>query len=248
MPHRHAEGWYIYHVFNRAIDGLTIFESPEDYAYFEGLMAAACLRVPMRTLAYSLMPNHWHFVLWPYEDGDLPEFMHWLTSMHAHKWREQRQNIGRGHVYQGPYKNFPTQGDDHLLRLCRYVERNAKTANLVQRAEDWRWCSLWRRLHPDVLVGPALMLEWPVHRPTDWIEMVNEPQTEAEVNAIRVSITRGRPLGAPDWQQRVAKALGIEPTLRSKGRPRKAQPSGPEKTSQAGFLAARPSPTEIQPG
>jgi putative transposase len=47
-------------------------------------------------------------------------------------------------VYQGRFKSFPIQDDSHFLTVCRYVERNALRAELVGRAEDWRWGSLWR--------------------------------------------------------------------------------------------------------
>ena len=33
----------------------------------------------MRILSYCLMPNHWHFVLWPESDGDLGRFMQRMT-------------------------------------------------------------------------------------------------------------------------------------------------------------------------
>ncbi len=177
MPAREAPGDYIYHVLNRAIPGVRIFESPKDYRAFEELLAEACKQVPMRILAYCLMPNHWHLVLWPYNDGDLAKFMHWLTNTHAHRWRELRGNIGRGHLYQGRYRSFPVKGDDHLIRLCRYVERNAKRAGLVERAERWRWCSLWRRMHPSNDTALPTLTEWPVPRSGVWLDYVNETES-----------------------------------------------------------------------
>ena len=219
MPSRCAPGGYIYHVLNRAIPSAVLFETPEDYRAFERMIAQACEHVPMRILAYCLMPNHWHFVLWPYKDGDLAKFMHWLTSTHSHLWRSIRDTVGRGHLYQSRYKSFPVKDDFHLLRLCRYVERNARRANLVRRAEHWRWGSLWRRLHADITDGLPPLSDWPLGRPDNWIEIVNEPQTQAEIKAIRMSIARNRPLGSTAWQEQVAKALGIEHTLKPRGRP-----------------------------
>jgi hypothetical protein len=62
-------------------------------------------------------------------------------SLHAH-----RHTTGYGHIYQGRFKSFPIEEDESLLKVLRYVERNALRANLVERAQDWRWSSLWRRL------------------------------------------------------------------------------------------------------
>src|SRR5208337_3088457 len=95
-----------------------------------------------RLLAYCVMPNHWHLIVWPRQDGELSRFVGWLTLTHTQRWHAQRHTRGSGHVYQGRFKSFPVQGDEHFLTACRYVERNALRANLVERAEAWRWCSL----------------------------------------------------------------------------------------------------------
>lgn len=220
MPRRTAPGGLVYHVLNRAVSGLTLFEAPPDYRAFDRILAEACNRLAMRIFAYCLMPNHWHLVLQPYEDGDLSTYMHWVTLTHVMRWRLDRENLGRGHVYQGPFKAFAVKCDDHFFTLCRYVERNARSARLVERAEHWRWCSLWRRLHPEVTDGLPPLHEWPLPPPPDWIDLVNRPQTEKELDTLRRSMQRGCPFGPARWQKTTAQRLGLEYTLRARGRPR----------------------------
>ena len=41
-------------------------------------------------------------------------------------------------------KCFPVETEDYFYQVVRYVERNALRANLVERAESWRWSSLRR--------------------------------------------------------------------------------------------------------
>ena len=143
---RVAPGGVVFHVMNRANPGLVLFDSDGDYAAFESVLAEALEAFPrMRLLAYCAMPNHWHLVLWPRDDGDLGRFVQRLTVTHVRRWHEYRKTTGRGHVYQGTYKSFPVQNDAHLMTLCRYVERNALRAKMAKRAEDWRWSSLWLR-------------------------------------------------------------------------------------------------------
>jgi hypothetical protein len=43
---------------------------------------------------------------------------------------------------EGRHKMFRVQDDDHLRGALRYVERNALRAELVARAQDWKWSSL----------------------------------------------------------------------------------------------------------
>lgn len=146
----------------------------------------------MRICAYCLMSNHWHFVLWPEHDGDLAAFMQHLTNTHVKRWKEHRREIGFGHLYQGRYKSFPVQSDEYFYQVVRYVERNALRANLAERAELWPWSSLGCRARAN---SPAAVLShWPLVQPANWLEQVNEPQTESELRALRHCVARGTPL------------------------------------------------------
>src|SRR5256885_16689856 len=88
----------------------------------------------------------------------------WLAVTHTQRWHAFHETSGTGHLYQGRFKSFPVESDDeHFLCVSRYIERNALRANLVPRAEDWRWSSLWRRLHERggaAASAPLLLAEW----------------------------------------------------------------------------------------
>jgi len=218
-PHRAAEGGYVYHVLNRANARLTIFEDEADYEAFERVLIEAVERAETRLLAYCLMPNHWHLVVWPYQDGELSRFVGWLTLTHTQRWHAHRHSAGCGHVYQGRFKSFPIQEDDHFYAVARYVERNALRANLARKAQQWRWGSLfrWQRNSAE---DRQLLAAWPLPRQAGWIEHVNAPQTELELLAVRRSVQRGMPFGDEGWTQRAVRRLGLESTLRPRGRPK----------------------------
>lgn len=197
---------------------MQLFGKAGDYEAFEKVLSETLDKLPLRICSYCLMPNHWHFVVWPEEDGQLAAFLQRLSVTHARRWQEHRGRVGYGHVYQSRYKSFPVQTEDYFYQVARYVERNALRASLVERAEDWRWSSLWRREHgtPEQQLRFA---DWPV--PRNWKQLVNDPQTESEVAAIRRAVQRGRPFGDAAWACRTAKQLGLESTLRAPHRPRK---------------------------
>jgi putative transposase len=149
-----------------------------------------------------------------------------LTITHVRRWQEHRHYVGLGHVYQGRYKSFPVEEDEHFLAVARYVERNPLRANFVVRAEEWRWSSLWRRCRGNAEEN-RLLAAWPIEMPADWLERVNRADNAKELEALRHSVQRGRPYGAPDWQRRIAKRLGLESAYRSPGRPRVARDGDP---------------------
>jgi REP-associated tyrosine transposase len=216
---RIAPGGYVYHALNRAVARLPLFKKDRDYEAFIGVLDEALARHPIRILGYCVMPNHWHFVLWPKRDGELTSFLRWLTHTHTMRWHTHHRTLGSGHLYQGRFKAFPIQEDEHLYTVLRYVERNALRAGLVRRAEAWRWSSLWHRLQQQ---APEDRLSaWPVRLLRDWVAHVNRPQTEMEVEALRVAVNRGSPFGSETWQKQTAKRLGLDYTLRHRGRPKK---------------------------
>jgi putative transposase len=215
---RNAPGGLIYHVLNRANGRLRLFKKEDDFLAFERVLLLAHRRVPIRILDWCVMSNHWHLVLWPKEDGELTAFMRWLTLTHAQRWKHAHGMVGQGHLYQGRFKSFPIEQDEHLLTVLRYVERNPLRAGLTRRTEQWRWGSCHVRQNRSHELYPLLSV-WPVPRPSRWLETVNLPQSEADEKMVEESILRNRPAGSDAWTQRIAKALGLDQTLRARGRP-----------------------------
>ena len=223
MPRRPRGGCggLVFHVMNRGARRAVLFDDGRDYRAFAEVLREAGDRVPMRVLAYVLMPNHWHLVLWPLEDLHLSAYMAWATGTHARRWHLARGSAGTGALYQGRFKALPVKNDRHFLRVCRYVERNPVRAGLVARAEFWPWSSASEigrehgpRLHP-----------WPVARPADWCERINQPETEAELAKLRRS-PNGPPFGPKAWSRRMAGRLGWRTGLRGPGRPARSGRDG----------------------
>ncbi len=206
----------VFHVLNRGVGRMRIFDGDRDFAAWERVIEETLRVAPMRICAYCWMPNHWHLILWPQRDGDLSEFMQRMTNMHTQRWQRAKACVGNGHLYQGRFKSFPIESDEHFYSVVRYVERNALRAGLVDRAEKWLWGSLRRR----AIGPPAFLAEWPLPQPDGWEEYVNQPQTTAELEAIRRCLRRGSPYGGLDWTRQTAERLGLESTLRPRGRPR----------------------------
>jgi putative transposase len=217
---RASQANYCYHVLNRGNARAQVFHKDTDYASFVELIGAACQRRPMRVLGYCLMPNHFHLVLWPLGDGDLGTWMQWLMTSHVRRYH--RHYHSSGHVWQGRFKAFPIQEDDHLRAVLRYVERNPLRAGLVARAEDWPWSSL----HPAPVAAPSWLDPGPAPRGQGWVEEVNRIADDGELARLRRSVDRGAPFGSEAWAARAAVELGLESSLRARGRPRKISPEG----------------------
>ena len=208
----------IYHALNRGNARNKIFFKDADFEAFERVVQLGLEKYPVDLIAYQWMGNHWHMVISPQKDKAMSAFLGWVTMTHTQRYHAHNKTTGYGPVYQGRYKSFPVQHDDHFHTVGRYVQRNALTAKIVKRAEDYRWGSLWNWCGGDSVIQ---LSAWPVKRLPRWIERVNEPITKKEKTALQKCIQRGCPFGTKDSVATTAKEQGLEITLRPRGRPRK---------------------------
>jgi putative transposase len=213
-------GEEVYHVINRANGRLQIFNTDEDYELFEQLLLETKEVTDMRILAYEIMPNHWHLVLHPRDDGDLGLFMHRLSNAHTRKVHARTNTNGSGHLYQGRYKSFLVDSNNYLLAVIKYIERNAVRAKLAKRCEDWRWGSAWRRAF-GTAEQKKLLDSLPTELPDRYLQWVNAIDREEDLKAIRASVNKSTPYGKGRWIEKMVSKYNLEATLRPPGRPRK---------------------------
>lgn len=216
---RQSPGGIVYHVLNRANARQRIFKGTSDYSIFERILSEGLAKIPMRLTGYCLMSNHWHLLLWPYNDGDLSAFMHWVTMTHTQRWHAVHNTVGTGHLYQGRFKSFPIESEYYYLTALRYIESNPLRAGLVESSSDWIWSSL--AIRRGVAKESVAISAGPVELPDNWAGLVDILPWEDDVGKIERCIRRGTPLGRDDWAQQTAENLLLTSTLRPRGRPRK---------------------------
>jgi len=218
-PLRVDIGDLVYHAINRSNGRHIIFEKEAQYRDFEYLLNEMKEEYGMRILAYVLMPNHWHLLLYPKHDGDLSKSMSWLGTAHTRRYHSQTGTIGGGHLYQGRYKSFLVEDDAHLLTVLKYIERNPVRANLAKHPEDWHWGSAYRRL-----LGTdkerSLLADPPTPLPHNYREWINSPEPSEQLGIIRRSITKGVPFGGETWCEKMIEHYKLTQTLRGPGRPK----------------------------
>jgi putative transposase len=208
---------FVQHVINRGDHRETIFHKPGDFRAFLEILAEVASIIPMRILAYCIMRNHFHLLLWPYQGSDVPVFMERLMNTHIKRYLLHYPPASPGHIYQGRYVNPLVEMGPSVVWVAKYVESNAKSAGLVKRAEDYRWSSASPE-HDEP--GRPILAEWPVPKPVDWLTFLNTPTPADELKRLQRSIRRGSPYGSDEWIKAVVKEHGLEHTVRQAGRPR----------------------------
>jgi putative transposase len=215
---RQSPGGIVYHVLNRANAKQNIFQGLSDYMVFEKILAQGLKKIPMRLTAYCLMSNHWHLLLWPYNEGDLSTFVHWISMTHSQRWHSIHNSSGSGHLYQGRFKSFPVQNESYYLTALRYIESNPLRTGLVKSSLDWHWGSL--AIRKGIAKEGITISAGPVELPDNWFDLVDILPGETELKAISHCICRGSPFGSENWIRQTAEKLQLTSTLKPRGRPK----------------------------
>lgn len=209
-----------YHVINRANARLKLFFEEEDYQTFELVLIQALEMFNIDLLAYCVMPNHFHLVVHTNQDGQMSQFMKWLTQTHTLRWHSKQKTLGTGSLYQGRYKSFIIQEDHHLLTVLRYVERNPLTANLIKNPLNWKYSSLYRR-YRGTKEQRKILSNWPIQEPKDYLNILKTPLTPKEIERIEQSERKGKPFGDDGYQEEMIEKYDLKHTSRGVGRPKK---------------------------
>ncbi|MBC8202633.1 MAG: transposase [Planctomycetes bacterium] len=134
-----------YHIVNRGVVKRKTFRDEEDYDIFLRLLKIGCKQFKVRLIAFSLMPNHFHLLVWSIRGEDISACMQWVTGNYARLFNV-RYGLD-GHVWEGRFKSKEVQEGRQLGNTWRYVEQNPVRARLVDSPEKWEWTSAYVRAH-----------------------------------------------------------------------------------------------------
>lgn len=141
-----------YHVYNRGVEKRKIFLDNEDYSFYLHLLKGALLPpetglnpaenpaeingTPIQPLkrirknfyqdielhSYSLIPNHYHFILKQIKNDAVTEFIRSVCTSYSMYFNKKYNRVGS--LFQGIFRAKNITNDNYLIWLSRYIHRN----------------------------------------------------------------------------------------------------------------------------
>jgi REP element-mobilizing transposase RayT len=140
MPRRQVvlQAGNYYHVYNRGNNRQLIFLERENYLYFLRQLQARLISKGVDIVAYCLMPNHYHLLVYLQTD-DFSKLMQAFALCYTKAINKRHHQ--KGSLFQGPFNAIRVNSDEYLATLTRYIHLNPVRANLVEKAEEWEFSS-----------------------------------------------------------------------------------------------------------
>ena len=211
-----------HHVTQRGNNRQDVFFVDADREVFLQYLREAAERFALRVEGYCLMTNHIHLVVTPQREDSLAAALKRVSQLYAQ--HVNRLHGRSGHVWQNRFFSCPLD-QEHLWRVLAYVERNPVRARLCRKAWQWRWSSAAAHCDDDDPSGLLDMASWEREMdPARWRRMLERPDDDRLIKSLRLSTSRGRPLGSDNFVAKVETMLGRRLRPRPRGRPPKTTP------------------------
>lgn len=214
----------VYHVMNRGIHKLPIFEDEAAKVRFTDSLRRMSQQYGMTIFHWAVMNNHYHLLLDVPVLKKLSRFVSALQVSYAawhHRYRRQQGEKAAGYLFQGRFRCSLVETENYLLACGRYIERNPVRAGRVRLAWQYTWSSA-RAYVQGIQDGITATAEHPLlpvrgkKTPAEWKRFLGR-STEAEKEE-KLFRSAGRHVGSTEFLSRILYRSG-RPTTRHPGKP-----------------------------
>lgn len=209
-----------HHITQRGNRREDVFFSDADHKAYLTWLREYCDKYKVQVVAYCLMTNHVHLVAVPSTATALEQLLRPLHTRYAQ--RINREKGWKGHLWQGRF--FSSALDDaYLWAAIRYVERNPVRAQIVRKAENYPWSSAAAHcgLRDDPVLAQSLAWAERFGAIDDWSAWLAEGDQSDQLDVLRRRVERGLPCGSDQFIRKLERRVGLDLTLRPRGRPKK---------------------------
>lgn len=208
-----AEG-YPHHIIQRGNNRQAVFFDNEDRRLYLGLLKKYSKECGSRLHAFCLMDNHIHILATPQQSDSLARTMQKLSLRFTQHVNKKYRRTGR--LWECRFHSSLIDAENYLWAVCRYIERNPVRAKIVINPSQYKWSSA-NNAHKNDIVESV----WDEVQKQEYIDYLNRPDDDSQVQAIRKNTYSGKPIGSVEFIDSIAKMLNIELSTRPKGRPGK---------------------------
>lgn len=128
-----------FHIMIQGINKEYIFDKEEDKAKFLFLMNKYYKECQIKIIAYCIMDNHAHFIIYSEEINEISTYMNKINSTYAKYYNKKYDRVG--YVFRDRYKSQYIYDRDYLFKCIKYIHLNPVKAKKVKCEEEYKYSS-----------------------------------------------------------------------------------------------------------
>ncbi len=149
-----------YHVWTHANGIENIFREDENYYFF---LSKYSFYLPpvVKTFAYCLMPNHFHFLIQVKEDSELSTSKAFSNLLNFYCQSYNKKYQRKGSLFMANLKRKKINSDSYFTRCITYIHQNPAHHGFVKDFTNWKHSS-WKAFFSEkqTLLEREKVLEW----------------------------------------------------------------------------------------
>lgn len=209
---------YPHHITQRGNNKGTVFLDDEDRKFYLKTLSIYSRIWSIDIWAYCLMPNHIHILAVPKKEESLAKGIGTTNLVYTQYINRKYNRAGR--LWQNRFFSAIIEKESYLWATLRYIEKNPVRANLVEKAEDYRWSSAKSHvlgIRDNVLSGICCLDK----KEMDLYSKFLKSESKEFESQIRSATSKGRPLGSIEFVKEMEKFVGRNIIPKKAGRHKK---------------------------
>lgn len=220
-PRNYLSG-FPYHLVQRGVNRSQTFFNQSDYAIYLKLWRKYSERYKLDVHAFCLMPNHIHFLITPHTDDAISATTRCVGSNYTSYVNQRYDRTGT--LWEARHKSSLVDSAEYLLKCYRYIELNPLRAGLVKKPGEYTWSSFLLNISPNAgWLSQHTLFESlgneDSERARNYYDFVMSEYDSCETFEISQAISADKPLGRPEYFQKLQEAFSIQLLPRQRGRP-----------------------------
>lgn len=128
-----------FHIMIQGINKEYIFKESKNKEKYLYLMKKYYPKYKLKIIAYCIMNNHAHFIIYSDDIKQISEYMHKINTIYAIDYNRINKRVG--YLFRDRYKSQYIFDREYLMKCIKYIHLNPVKANLVKEEASYRYSS-----------------------------------------------------------------------------------------------------------
>ena len=143
------------HVMVQGVNKEYIFKNRDYVESYLNIINENKIKFELTIIAYCVMNNHAHFLIYTKDIEQLGKFMHKVNLLYSNLYNQRENRCGV--IFRNRYRAEPIKDMKYLINCIKYIHDNPVKAGMVLKCEDYKYLSYRAYLNNEGMTQTEIM-------------------------------------------------------------------------------------------